>query len=711
MPLYNHEKQARKPKTFWGKMQDVFSSKTSAQPLQPKQQKFVDHRSLEALQASQPKKSKGSDGQRTDKSNKRDQAAGHRHLESRKEAADFLSAGAHRGLKHTTPNRGVAQDEALKKLTNEPPKATLRQKIKADYKHHPTSNDGPNLQNDVDSYLRRQGGGKYTYKPPVDPSAPPRKPTKADRGKDIPVKNIREVPKHQPAVVHRDRKQHISTELERSSPVSPLTPGGDRITKWQDFYSLQDPVSPMSPLLPPLPTLPKAVAKSNQPRAELDRKKTKKAPPTLPNAAIVHKHREDVIRTKKVPPCQLCPKDSFPDQQLTKLGYNLCKSCAKAAFLNPKSPKNAASSSALPPKDNGFASFDFDYQQAQNAYSPPATARTKDKGKKAAAGLSAPKFTEFDETQAQAAYSPPFTRSVDKGKGKAVGQVPALRYTEIDPTQAQAAYSPPTTARRPTGNCPRSPTQKSTPWIEGLKPSAAVNPLNPTTYLDSEHSLIHTYSTIFAQAKAQPAPPVPTLSSLTSRTHNDGVQKRSKNGKRPVVRRTSSIYSQALPPGTLPPSTFDPNPPPMPTPPALPYSAKKEQKISTSTDLPPPSLPPLGPLPLIPTAPSYKASKQSIYDPIAWRTDPKPASKSTVPNESFKEFKRKPVLAPLASNAIINSTREKAAQYGVKMPEPASSEEEEEWRRSSGFYEFWGELLGYTPIGISPPSKQVSKRR
>jgi len=43
---------------------------------------------------------------------------------------------------------------------------------------------------------------------------------------------------------------------------------------------------------------------------------------------------------------------------------------------------------------------------------------------------------------------------------------------------------------------------------------------------------------------------------------------------------------------------------------------------------------------------------------------------------------------------VTDATRAAASNYELRGPAEARSRGEEEWRRSSGFYEFWGEILG-----------------
>ena len=76
MPLYEYEKQKRKPKTFWGKVQNAFTNKPSSHPVHTHPQRFIDHASLQALQASQHKKSTGAAGQRSERSGKKEQGQG-----------------------------------------------------------------------------------------------------------------------------------------------------------------------------------------------------------------------------------------------------------------------------------------------------------------------------------------------------------------------------------------------------------------------------------------------------------------------------------------------------------------------------------------------------------------------------------------------------------------------------------------------------------
>lgn len=594
MPLHDYEKQKRKPKTFWGKVQNVFTNNTPSHHVPTNHRRFVDHASLQALQASQPKKSTGAAGQRLEKSGKKEQGAGLQHPDVQREAADFLSSGAHYGPMRTKSKKVAAHDEALKKLTSSeaPAPTSMRQKVKADYKHYPTPDHGPSLVDDVELYLRRQGSRQYTYtRPSVGAPAPPPKPPKADRGKPpLPVKNLRTVPKYNATLTRLDHKRHVSTA---ASPVSPLSASTDRATKWEDFYAQ---VSPVTPLLPPMPT--------------------------LPNAAKTHQYREELDRKRDlVPRCQLCrEKDAVADEQISKLGYSLCKPCAKKAFYYPSTSQASFPQSHETPlpssssrRADSLAGSSYDYPPARNPPSP----------------------------------APPPRRA------------PKPTHPSPAPSPTPAAFA-------------------STPWVTSLRPSPQQNPLNPTL-----HPLTHTYSTIFALAQSQPAPPVPSLPSSsaisTSTSTSPSHKPHHHQAPKQLRHQSSSTYSLALPPGTLPPSTLDPSKPQAPRAPLPPVL--EHQTISTATHLPAPSLPPLGPLPPLPT--------RSVYEPIAWRSDKR------------QQVKRKPAPPGVGKGmgmgmgmGVTDATRAAAQNYGVKGPAEAGRRGEEEWRRSSGFYEFWGEILG-----------------
>lgn len=590
--------QARKPQksTTWSKLKTLFSGDSSTQSAKQKgasskeahggprpqgDYRYVDQdtpRAAKPRSTEPPKRP-------TDHSKSKRQDAGrpekHHRAEARKETNAFLAAGTH---------------------LQQPAQAATRQRSPVDSRRKPTPDNGSRHGEAFNSDRTTQGRGNNDYQTPLDQVKPAERLVKKDPSRDISTKKLRKVNERKPAVTHQEPRRHVSTQVMRNTPtpppksvspltsgfrpatdlgpVSPVTPGfqpkdsrppspltpGNRGTK-RDYSTNAQPV-------PPVPTVPES-ARRHKSRERSTQKKTT-APP--PNAAAVYEHRQEVGRSRKPPNCYMCGRDSVYDLQVERSVPNkpLCKACIKGSFVNLQPNLAYQARPDSPTLANQPA---VRHERPSHRHQQPSAGHYVDS-------------SDMDPSQAAYACSPPTHRSNSEKPKK------PQRYQASGANFNTPWYYSPTPSPAPS---PAPPQRSPTP--------SRHNPLNPSYHHspNSEGRLVHTYSTVFARQKAQPAPPLATMpSNVHQHSHNS-------------TRRPSSVYSDDIDPsyrlsqclggGMLPPNAFNPEPSPPLLPPVKRHS----------------------PLPV----PSDSPRLPGEYRPIRWRTEQK-VKRKPVPESAYE---------------------------------------------------------------------------
>lgn len=492
-------------------------------------------------------------------------------------AAQFLATESRpTGGAQTHSAKQVAQDEALRRLTGQPERAhTRRQRVKEDKgrlpeqrrpppdqsrqpsREHQSRKDGtgPSQENKLGQYAR----GAATHAPvgPAPIPAPHHGGSEGDskHGQHpnaiVNQGHARRGPAAQDRTAVRNGDSRSAQDNYHQKQAENIVSLGSKPSANQPRYTLYEGDKHKSVHM-------SEVVSSGSPRTEISNQAADRTTvwadfvvspitpygPSIPNAAKVYQHREELDRQRSVSLCQSCRKNPpSKDPRYANLNYHICTQCIKQAFRN---PENSPVSPLTPgPHSSSARLQEFKFPASVNG--KDSRSNSYNSGK--------------DNTRNITGHSPrPVLHRRQATLRREIHESEIERQRKLRVQQAQTSpdFNP-------------NPWAKDTPQLQrGLESG-----LSPALHQDEGRTKkIHTYSTIlndrFPTTPAQSLPPMspPPLKALPPlpQPQNPAAEQNDQSNE------VSSIYSptspnttlhpkrlsQSILPSILPPSTITP---------------------------------------------------------------------------------------------------------------------------------------------------------